>query len=131
MGQPALYLFVSLHACNVCLFACRHLLVCPHVQVHVTDTLNGFIKAVDCYVHALHQPLLPLQALPGAEAAVGRLLSAVRAAAPCTLEEQQLIQGQAGQLLGDLVSVASRVRSLRDALDTVRGAAGGGGSGRL
>ncbi|GBF91673.1 hypothetical protein Rsub_03977 [Raphidocelis subcapitata] len=60
------------------------------------------------------------QALPCAEAAVGRLLSGARGAGPLLPEERALLAGQAGQLLGDLASVASRVRGLRDALEAMR-----------
>jgi hypothetical protein len=61
------------------------------------------------------------QALPTAEAAVGRLLSAARAAAPFRPGERGVVTAAAGSLAADLVSAASRLRALRDALEAMRG----------
>jgi len=98
--------------------------------------LSGYTEqraATTGHLAQLEQSLAPLaaeakssvaavvQALTGAEAAVGRLLSAVRGAGPFSPQERDLVAAQGGQLAGDLVSVGSRLRSLRDALDALRG----------
>jgi hypothetical protein len=62
---------------------------------------------------------------------VGRLLAAARTSAPLAPAERGVVGGQARALLGDLASVASRVRGLRDGLEGARDACGSGGAGGL
>ncbi|KAI8464748.1 MAG: hypothetical protein J3K34DRAFT_490011 [Monoraphidium minutum] len=61
------------------------------------------------------------QAVSAAEAAVGRLLAAARGAGPLPPDERALVAAHVGKLLGELTSVTSRARGLRDGVEGARG----------